>query len=318
MTPLVSLVVPVYNAERWLADTLRSALAQTWSRKEVIVVDDGSTDKSLSVAQAFESSELKVIPIIHAGQTAALNAGVREARGEYIQYLDADDLLAPDKIELQVARLLKQPGDTVSTSRWTRFYSDDPKMAVFKAHDDFRDYDSPIDWLLQAWSGHGTMPPVAWLLPRSIVDKNGPWNEALSLCNDTEYFTRVALNSSKIAYCADACGYYRSGNPTLSGRRDRKSLESFFEVCRLCTGHLLAFEDSPRTRRACGNLWQFFAYWTYPEAPDLVRAAEQRATEMGGTDLRMNISPALELLSTVIGWKGVKRIQRAYYSVRYS
>lgn len=317
MTPLVSIIVPVFNAELWLADTLRSALAQTWKRKEIIVVDDGSTDKSLNIARSFESSEVAVISLVHAGQTVALNAGLKQAQGELIQYLDADDLLASNKIEVQAARLLTESKDAISTSRWGRFYDPDPSNTRMEEHADFQDYDAPIDWLLQSWNGRGTMPPVAWLLPRSVVDRCGGWNENLTLSNDTEYFTRAVLTSSRIAYCPEAHGYYRSGNQTLSGRRDRKALESFFEVCRLCVSHLIGFEDSARTRRACASLWQFYVYWTYPEAPDLIKVAEQQVAEMGGTDLRLKVSLPLELLSGIIGWKGTKRIQRAYYSLRY-
>ena len=318
MNPLVSILIPVYNAEQWLSDTLKSAMAQTWPHKEIIVVDDGSTDGSLKIGRMFESNIVKVFSLPHNGQAIARNRGLLEAQGQYIQYLDADDLIAPDKIERQIVRLLDEPGRASSTCRWTRIFGAQPADAAFELHDDFRDYDFPVEWLLQAWGGRGTMPPVAWLLSRVVVDQSGPWNETLSLCDDTEYFTRVILNSSKIAYCPDAYGYYRSGNATQSSRRDRKSLESFFVVCRLCAGHLISFEDSPRSRRACANLWQFFAYWTYPEAPDLVRAAEQNVREYGGADLRMKVSPALEVLSTVVGWKGAKRVQRAYYSLRYS
>ncbi len=96
MKPLVSILIPCYNAEAWLAQTLESALAQTWSPTEIIVVDDGSKDRSLEIAKAFEPRGVKVISQHNQGASAARNRAFQESQGDFIQYLDADDLLAPD------------------------------------------------------------------------------------------------------------------------------------------------------------------------------------------------------------------------------
>jgi glycosyltransferase involved in cell wall biosynthesis len=317
MKPLVSILIPVYNAEKWLTETLDSAIAQTWTNKEIIIVDDGSTDQSLELARGYESSTVTVVAAEHRGQTATLNRALRAAQGDFIQYLDADDLLAPDKIEIQVNRLLGEGSEVSATGRWERFYNDEIATAYSPEHEDFRDYDAPVEWLIQAWNCRGTMPPVAWLFPRSVVEKAGPWNEALSLSNDTEYFTRAVLSSSKIAFCPSAVGYYRSGNASLSARRDRKALESYFHVCQLCVDELLAAENSNRTRRASANLWQFFAFQTYPDAPDLVRRAEEQVRQLNGTDLKLGGSTALRQVSRFAGWKAARRLQRLYYDLRY-
>src|SRR5689334_12629004 len=92
--PRVSILVPCYNAARWLPATLASALAQTESSIEVIVVDDGSTDESLAVARSYESRGVRVFSQRNAGASAARNRAMREARGEFLQFLDADDLLS--------------------------------------------------------------------------------------------------------------------------------------------------------------------------------------------------------------------------------
>ncbi len=109
-SPLVSILIPCYNSEQWLAETIESALAQTWKNIEIIIVDDGSTDNSLAIAKSFESSIVKVISQENKGASTARNIALKEAQGDFIQYLDADDLLAPDKIELQVG-LLENNGD---------------------------------------------------------------------------------------------------------------------------------------------------------------------------------------------------------------
>ena len=103
--PLVSILIPAHNAQLWIADTIRSALAQTWERKEIIVVDDGSTDQTLTTARQFESDIVRVVTQKNQGAAAARNQAFSLCKGDYIQWLDADDILAPDKIARQMAAL---------------------------------------------------------------------------------------------------------------------------------------------------------------------------------------------------------------------
>src|ERR1700722_5430389 len=105
MKPLVSILIPAYNAQEWIVDTIRSAIAQTWQRKEIIVVDDGSSDGTAIVAQRFASKEVTVVSTENQGAAAARNRALQHCKGDYIQWLDADDLLARDKIERQLAAL---------------------------------------------------------------------------------------------------------------------------------------------------------------------------------------------------------------------
>src|SRR6266576_2763814 len=102
MKPLVSILIPAYNAEPWIADTIKSAVDQTWPRKEIIIVDDGSKDKTLSVARQFASKNVSVVTQENQGASEARNKAFKFCQGDYIQWLDADDLLAPDKIAKQM------------------------------------------------------------------------------------------------------------------------------------------------------------------------------------------------------------------------
>src|SRR5579871_6111210 len=122
MPPLVSILIPAYNAENWISDTLKSALAQTWPNKEIIVVDDGSRDRTREVAETFSGAGVKVVSQKNAGASAARNHALRLCRGDYIQWLDADDLLAPDKITLQMEVAEKLADKRVLFSMgWGRF-----------------------------------------------------------------------------------------------------------------------------------------------------------------------------------------------------
>ena len=188
---------------------MESVFRQTWQNIEVIVVDDGSKDNSANVVRGFCRPNLKLIEQTNHGQTAALNECLAHANGDLVQYLDADDLIAPDKIELQVARLLNT-SRTVATAEWGRFYGA-PAEASFTPDKTWADLDA-LDWLaLSRADGLGMMFPALWLIPMSIVRAVGPWRVELSLNNDAEYFTRVLLAADRVLFCAGARCYYRSG-----------------------------------------------------------------------------------------------------------
>ena len=103
MSELVSILIPAYNAEKWISHTINSALSQTWKNKEIIIVDDGSCDNTFEIAKKFESDNVKVVSQENKGASSARNTAISYAQGSYIQWLDADDLLAPDKIAIQMS-----------------------------------------------------------------------------------------------------------------------------------------------------------------------------------------------------------------------
>src|SRR5436190_21416721 len=131
MTPLVSILIPAFNAREWIAETIQSALRQTWPRKEIIVLDDGSADETLVVARRFESDEVRVISQPNQGAASARNKAFSLSRGDYIQWLDADDLLSPDKVAHQI-KIAKEANDplTLLSSPWA-FFRFRPAKAKF-------------------------------------------------------------------------------------------------------------------------------------------------------------------------------------------
>ena len=136
MKPLVSILIPAYNAEKSIADTIQSAIAQTWPRKEIIVVDDGSTDRTAEVLRRFASKGITVVSTENQGLSAAVNHALQLSHGDYIQELDADDVLAPDKIERQLAAL--REGDRQTNTSFLALgpllLSDPPAPASFRTH----------------------------------------------------------------------------------------------------------------------------------------------------------------------------------------
>jgi glycosyltransferase involved in cell wall biosynthesis len=313
--PLVSILIPAYNAERWLLASVESALAQTWRSVELLIVDDGSQDGTLPLARRLASENVKVLTQRNAGAGAARNRALRDAQGEYIQYLDADDILEPRKIEAQIHRLADAPPQTVATGAWQRFFGTSPGQSAPGPTPDWRDYAVAHEWLIDEFTGAGTFPPVAWLLPRRVAQAAGPWNEALSLDDDTEYHTRVVACSERIVFCRDSKSFYRSGHGSLSGRSDPSALKSAYHARQLCAQHLLAIEDSPRTRHACACLWQSFVFKAYPASSDLIRSAEAEIRALGGGSLRPEGGPVFRALRDSMGWRAAVQIRRLYSGV---
>ena len=313
MTPLVSIIVPCYNAERWIAETLESLLAQTWTQKEIIVVNDGSRDDSLAVARRFEARGVRVIDQPNRGASAARNAGLRAARGEFIQFLDADDLISPGKIAAQVALLAQRPARTLASCAWGRFH-DQPAMAKFADHAVCRDF-SAVEFLILTGETGAMMHPSAWLVPRTVAEAAGPWDESLSLNDDGEYFARIALASTGIAHCSDpaARSYYRSGLPgSLSRQRGEPARVSLFRSLESITQRLRTAEDSPRTRRACAGHWRRFVHEFYPRPPELIARAEAEVVRLGETVGAPPMGPKSAAAARLIGWRNLWRLKHFF------
>lgn len=309
MTPLVSILVPSYNASAWLGATLESALAQTWPACEIIVIDDGSRDGSAEIARGFAARGVRLVEQANAGASAARNHGLRLARGELIQFLDADDLLTPDKIAAQVALLERSGRDGIASCRWRRFV-DDPADAESVDREIFRDL-APVDYLIAHVSRRQMMQPGVWLTPRAILDRAGPWDESLSLNDDGEYFARVVLAASRIVFSKDGALLYRSAVQTsLSRRRDRKALVSVARSVELVAAHLQHAEDSPRVRQALADYWQRLEYELYPDAPDLQRRAAGEVRKLGGSTYEMEMGARERAIARVFGWKMARRLKR--------
>src|SRR5690242_5160744 len=105
----VSIVIPVYGAEQYVSAAVQSAIKQTYKNLEILIIDDGSPDKSIEICQQFTDSRIKIIRQKNRGLPGARNTGIRHAQGEYIGFLDADDIWLPEKIEKHVEHLDNSP-----------------------------------------------------------------------------------------------------------------------------------------------------------------------------------------------------------------
>lgn len=310
--PLVSTIIPVFNRGRMLREAVASVLAQTYRPIEVIVVDDGSTDDTPDVCHEMENEHPDVVRTAHrpnAGPGAARETGRQMARGEFIQYLDSDDLLQPRKFEVQVAALLGNP-ECGAAYCFTRFY---------------RVGEPPVD---RPWKGSGrtmeTMFPSFlnerwWDTPnplyrRSVCDAAGPWSD-LRLEEDWEYDCRIAALGTKLVHCReflvdvrDHSGHRLSNGTEIDPERNRERARSH----RLIYQHALSAgigSNDPHMQQFARSLFLLARQCGAAGLPDESRELFAIARKASGHGRRFAWDfHSYRLVATVLGWARTGRV----------
>lgn len=313
--PVVSIVMPAYNAEAYIVDSIKSALNQSFHELEVIVVDDASTDKTAHLVKQLDDPRIRLVSQNNRGQSVAINNGVECASGTYIKLLDADDWLNPTHVESQLEAINGTQG-MLASCRWGYFVNDYNKPAVREECTN-KSYDDPFDWLVDSLSkDEGMMGGWMWLIPRSVWQKAGGFDPRLSLNNDFHFSIKLLLASDGIRYAKDAIYRYRKGtNNALSGRQGRAAMESAFMTTKLGTEQLLERENSLRIRKVCADRFQQWSFLFYPSYPDLFSKTEKIIHDLGGSDFNMKGGRAMQLMLPLIGWKSVRQLQRSVYKL---
>ncbi|HEV3278016.1 MAG TPA: glycosyltransferase family 2 protein [Terriglobia bacterium] len=317
MKPLVSILIPAFNAQEWIADTLRSALAQTWPHKEIIVVDDGSSDSTPAILQQFESRGVTVAAQPNQGAAAARNEALSLSSGEYIQWLDADDLLAPDKISRQMEVLGERPDKRILvSSAWGRFMYR-YQRARFLPTSLWRDL-PPAEWLMRQMEENIYMQTATWLVSRELAEAAGSWDTRLLGDDDGEYFSRVLLASCGTRFVPEGKVYYRmAGTGSLSyvGRSELKREAQWLSM-KLHVHYLLSVDDSARARAACVTYLQTWMVFFYPERLDIFAEACELARQLGGRLEVPRLSWKYAWIKSIFGWPLARRAQSLLPQIR--
>jgi glycosyltransferase involved in cell wall biosynthesis len=318
--PLVSIIIPVYNAESYVDAAIQSALQQTWVNKEIIIVDDGSTDNSLAIAKKHEGVGITVLTQPNSGASTARNKGIAIAKGEYIQFLDADDLLSATKIETQVKVLVNHTNHIAFCP--TRHFMDGT-LPVNKQHTDIEiAITDPLYFLQRLYGGklieagyEGMIQPNAWLTPRTVIEKAGNWNENLTLDDDGEYFCRVVLASAGVIYIPQTLSFYRKyiTPKSLSANKSDTALKSALLSIQLKYEHLKKVSNTKNTNIALAKVFLEYAVAVYPAHKDLYNAAMHKLNQLPKIEYVPAIGgPQTEFLKNVFGWRLTKWLQHIF------
>ncbi len=231
MLPVITCIVPVYNGERYLAETLNSILAQTHQPLQVIVVDDGSTDGSATVAAGF-GSRVRYCWQENAGEAAARNRGLGMAQTEFVAFIDADDLWHPEKLTRQIARFQEKPEIDLCFTCFENFWI--PELAAEEQR--YRGF--PLSQPQSAWSTSTV------LARRSIFARFGNFVDDGSLTAGSEsmiWFLRAQEQGALIKVLPEVL-MYRRMHPANCSRMN--PLEAFFPI-------LKEWRDYQRRSRGC-------------------------------------------------------------------
>lgn len=195
-SPLVSVIIPAYNGEKYLAVTIQSALDQTYPHKEIIVVNDGSTDNTAHVI-AFFGDRVRSIEQQNAGSAAARNHGIQAARGEFIAFLDADDLWLADKLRIQVDYLTKHPEVGAVYCSWQVWRPNGDGEFAIPTVTPSREPEDAIDpehsgWLYNRLFHDSIIHTTALMVRREIIQQAGFFDTTLRRGQDYDYWFRLS------------------------------------------------------------------------------------------------------------------------------
>jgi len=211
MTPKVSVIIACYNDKNHISETIQSVLDQTYENMEIIVVDDGSTDRSPDlVRENFPG--VKLITKENGGPASARNCGAQLAKGDFLQFQDSDDLIEKDKIRLQIEKAMEFPGQIIYGP-----------IRVFRSVKGINTFDPPMELLdekedvVDRWLRGWFTIPTALLWPRAAYEKVGGFDENLSPEEDTDIALRAVLMGYRLIACPHAFSYYRSSENPENG-----------------------------------------------------------------------------------------------------
>ncbi len=197
---MISIIIPVYNCERYIAEAIKSAINQTWEDKEIIVIDDGSTDGTADIVKEYK---VTYIYKSNGGTGSALNMGIKLARGDWIKWLSADDVLYPDALELMMRHVV-----TTSNHDNMIFYTDydiiDKDGKILKKFQETRRVNQKKD-IMRAFYGNGSSS----LIHKHVFDKIGLFQE-ISHSEDYEFWLRATFNGVKLELIQENTLQYRT------------------------------------------------------------------------------------------------------------
>ncbi|MDD5449331.1 MAG: glycosyltransferase family 2 protein [Candidatus Omnitrophica bacterium] len=199
---MVSVIIPCFNAEKFIREALYSVLNQKIDDIEIIVVDDGSTDNSASIIKE-EFPSVSLVKTENRGPSSARNLGTSLSKGEFIQYLDADDLLAPGKLKIQL-KALQESGADIAYGNWQRLVKT-TKGDYIKGEIIGKKLQNPeIDLFTDFWC-----PPAVYLFRRSIIDEADKWAEDVPECEDVRFILGCVFKGASFVYCDGIMAYMR-------------------------------------------------------------------------------------------------------------
>lgn len=295
---LVSVIIPCYNAERWIGEAIASCLQQTYQPMEIIVIDDGSTDGSPDILRSF-GARIRWESGPRRGACYARNRGFSLSAGRYVQFLDADDYLMPEKIKRQVL-FLDETGVEVVYGDWRHQHHEPDGRIVFGEIQ----MSGAQDDILEALLGEWWTANLSLLMRREVVVGCGGWDEALGAAQDRDFFISIAISGANIRYQPGCYSVYRRyGNVTVSTANLHRWLESHWRLLDKAENTLSGSSRlSDKYRRALARSYFSIARNYYDIDRSKYAQALKKALSLG-SDFRPEGSVFYRLVQRTLGFK---------------
>lgn len=278
MQKLVSVIIPCFNAERWIAETIDSCLKQTYPYIEIIVIDDCSTDNSLEIIKSYGDKVIWERLTENKGGCYARNRGFALSKGEYIQFLDADDFILPEKIERQI-NYLEETGADAIYGDW-RFQGHQSNGVIFLEQVEKPGKQTDI---LQSLIENWWTAVASLLYTRTAVEKSGGWDEDFSAAQDRDFFISVIMAGAKVVYQPGCYSIYRRyGSVTVSTVSKQRWVENHCKVLKKVEKKLLQQYQQKipiNYRRALAHgYFELARDYMYIDYPEYLRLSQKSLT----------------------------------------
>lgn len=244
MNPLISIIIPTFNRAHLISETLDSVQNQTYENWECIIVDDGSDDDTEDIVQKYIDSDSRFSYHTRpsnraAGGNAARNFGFQISKGKYINWLDSDDLISVDKLELQIESLSEVKSEFhVATCRWGLFTDPLKNIDLIKNLKVYQSYDNSREFLQDLYGQLGYFPPHTYLISRKLVERTGYWNENLMINQDGEFFNRIICNAQEIIFEPNSYVLYRETRKDSTSLMSKEKAHDYYNSWKLIEANL--------------------------------------------------------------------------------
>lgn len=281
-SPKISIIIPVYNREFCIANTINSILKQTYNNCEIILVNDGSTDNTESIINDYldKCINVKLLNQNNSGACVARNYGLSKACGDYVIFLDSDDMLEIDHITKYVETMLLRDGSCVY-GPWSEYTYDEGSLRY-----GYTSYDCPSKDLLEAWLKGWWICCCCIMWPIGIVNRLGGWDNSLAADQDGDLAMRALVNGVEFIYCKDAppakiIHYVGEGNisrtKSIIKLKSRQKVMEKLEELMIKMG---TFEV--KYRKALATRYYNYAYYNVKEYPEFADECYVKYKELNG------------------------------------
>jgi glycosyltransferase involved in cell wall biosynthesis len=311
MKPLVSVIIPLFNGQDFLAECINSVVNQTYSNLEIIIVDNGSSDDFLKILHQFNDHRIILLKTPNNGACAARNFGYKNSTGDYIQFLDCDDYISLNKIEEQI-RILKHSDQNLAVCN-TAILSEQDNFKTIKTLNEpwLYNYNDPIDFILNLYKNYGMLQINVSLIPRNIILKAGLWNENLKQDQDGEFFCRIILASENIRYANNVTNYYRKyyKRISISNNKNYEYSLSTLNSLILKSGYITEKINNKEVNNILAKHFKILAIRFYTDHEKLYKVAMEKCKLFGNTNYLPTMGGKIsETLKYLLGWKMVKKL----------